>query len=49
MEAAGVEFVSLNDADAAKFIGLTEEKLWDKITELAPEDSATLRPLFDNA
>lgn len=49
MEAAGVEFVSLSDAEAAKFIGLTEEKLWDKITELAPEDSATLRPLFDNA
>lgn len=49
MEAAGVEFVSLEDEEAARFVGLTEEKLWDKITELAPEDSATLRPLFDNA
>ncbi|MDG1532658.1 MAG: TRAP transporter substrate-binding protein DctP [Paracoccaceae bacterium] len=49
MEKAGVEFVSLPDDQAAKFIGLTEEKLWDNITANAPEDAARLRPLFDNA
>ena len=49
MEAAGVEFVSLNDKEGKKFRALTEEKLWAKVTELAPGDSAKLRPLFDTA
>lgn len=49
MEKAGVEFVSLSEEEAAQFVSLTEEKLWDKITELAPEDGARLKPLFDNA
>ncbi|MGI9462551.1 MAG: TRAP transporter substrate-binding protein DctP [Aestuariivirgaceae bacterium] len=49
MAKAGVEFVSLSDAEAKQFVDLTEEKLWSKITELAPEDSKRLRPLFDNA
>lgn len=49
MEKEGVEFVSLPDDQAAKFIGLTEEKLWDNITANAPDDAAVLRPLFDNA
>ena len=49
MEADGVEFVSLSDEEAAKFLDLTEEKLWDNINSNAPEDGARLRPLFDNA
>ncbi|MGI9414924.1 MAG: TRAP transporter substrate-binding protein DctP, partial [Hyphomicrobiales bacterium] len=49
MEKAGVEFVSLSDAEAKQFVALTEEKLWSKITELAPEDSARLKPLFGAA
>ena len=49
MEEAGVEFVSLPDDEAKKFVALTEEKLWAKIEELAPEDAATLKPLFDKA
>lgn len=49
MAKAGVEFVSLSSAEAKQFIDLTEEKLWAKINELAPEDGARLRPLFDNA
>ena len=49
MEAEGVEFISLPDDQAARFIGLTEEKLWDNITANAPDDAARLRPLFDNA
>lgn len=46
MEKAGVEFVSLADAEAKTFIDLTEEKLWAKINEIAPEDGARLQPLF---
>jgi TRAP-type C4-dicarboxylate transport system substrate-binding protein len=49
MAKAGVEFVSLSDAEARQFIDLTEEKLWADITKSAPEDSAVLRPLFDKA
>ena len=49
MEAAGVEFVSLSNAESSKFRDLTEEKLWSKITELAPTDSRRLKPLFDAA
>ncbi|WP_282605741.1 TRAP transporter substrate-binding protein DctP [Pelagibius sp. Alg239-R121] len=49
MGKAGVEFVTLPDADAKRFIDLTEEKLWSKITELAPEDGARLKPLFGTA
>jgi len=49
MAKAGVEFISLPDAQAAQFLDLTEEKLWAKISELAPGDSARLRPLFDSA
>lgn len=49
MEKAGVEFVSLSDAETSQFIDLTEEKLWANITKAAPEDSATLKPLFDKA
>ena len=49
MEKAGVEFISLPDAQAKEFIDITEEKLWAKITELAGEDSARLKPLFDAA
>lgn len=49
METAGVEFVSLSDEEAAKFVSLTEEKLWGKIRQLAPEDAKRLKPLFDNA
>ena len=49
MEKAGVEFVSLSDAEAKQFVDLTEEKLWSKITDLAPEDGARLKPLFGKA
>ncbi|MDG1207884.1 MAG: TRAP transporter substrate-binding protein DctP [Paracoccaceae bacterium] len=49
MEKAGVEFVTLSDAEAMKFVGLTEEKLWAKISSLAPDDAAKLKPLFDAA
>lgn len=49
MEKAGVEFVTLSDAESSQFIDLTEEKLWAKITELSGEDSARLKPLFDAA
>ncbi len=49
MEKAGVEFVSLSDSETKKFVGLTEEKLWAKIMELAPDDGARLKPLFDKA
>jgi len=49
MEKAGVEFVSLSDAESEKFVGLTEDKLWAKIEELAPKDAAKLKPLFDSA
>lgn len=49
MEKAGVKFVSLGDAEAKKFIGLTEEKLWAKIEKLAPADAKRLKPLFNKA
>lgn len=49
MEAAGVEFVSLNEVEGAQFRALTEEKLWDKVTSIAPDDAARLKPLFDSA
>ena len=49
MEAAGVEFVSLSDAEGAQFRALTEDKLWDKVTSVAPDDAARLKPLFDAA
>ncbi|MDA9008985.1 TRAP transporter substrate-binding protein DctP [Alphaproteobacteria bacterium] len=49
MAAAGVEFVSLSEAESAQFLDLTEEKLWAKINELAPADGASLKPLFDAA
>ena len=49
MEAAGVEFVSLSDAEGAQFRALTEEKLWDKVNSIAPEDAARLKPLYDAA
>ena len=49
MEAAGVEFVSLSDAEGAQFRALTEEKLWDKVISIAPEDAARLKPLYDAA
>ena len=45
----GVEIISLPEDEAEQFVNLTEEKLWAKITELAPEDSARLKPLFDAA
>ena len=40
MEKHGVEIVSLPEAEAKQFVDLTEEKLWSKIHELAPEDGA---------
>ncbi len=46
MAKAGVEFVSLSEAESAEFVALTEDKLWAKIMELAPEDGARLKPLF---
>jgi TRAP-type C4-dicarboxylate transport system substrate-binding protein len=49
MEAAGVEFVSLSDAEGTEFRALTEEKLWANISSNAPEDAARLKPLFDAA
>ena len=49
MEAAGVEFVSLSNAEGAQFRALTEEKLWDKVNSIAPEDAARLKPLYDAA
>ena len=49
MEAAGVEFVSLSDAEGAQFRALTEEKLWDKVNSIAPEDAVRLKPLYDAA
>jgi TRAP-type C4-dicarboxylate transport system substrate-binding protein len=49
MEAAGVEFVSLSDAEGAQFRALTEEKLWNKVTSIAPDDAAHLKPLFEAA
>ena len=49
MEAAGVEFVSLSDAEGAQCRALTEEKLWDKVNSIAPEDAARLKPLYDAA
>lgn len=49
MEAAGVEFVSLGDDEGAQFRALTEEKLWEKVTSLAPDDAARLKPLYDAA
>ena len=49
MKAAGVEFVSLSDAEGAQFRALTEEKLWGKVASLAPDDAARLKPLYDAA
>lgn len=49
MEATGVEFVSLSAAEGAQFRALTEEKLWDKISSIASDDSARLKPLYDAA
>ena len=49
MEKHGVEIVSLSDAESKQFVDLTEEKLWAKIHELAPEDADRLRPLFEKA
>jgi TRAP-type C4-dicarboxylate transport system substrate-binding protein len=49
MEAAGVEFVSLSDAEGAQFRALTEEKLWNKVISIAPDDAARLKPLFEAA
>jgi len=49
MAAAGVEFVSLSDAEGAQFRALTEEKLWDKVESIAPDDAAVLRPLYEAA
>jgi len=49
MAEAGVEFISLPDAQATKFLNLTEEKLWAKINSIAPEDGARLMPLFNSA
>lgn len=49
MKDAGVEFVSLSAAQGEEFTKLTEEKLWAKIDELAPEDGARLKPLFNAA
>ena len=46
MKKEGVEFVSLSDAEAKKFVALTEDKLWAKINKLAPKDGKLLRPLF---
>ncbi|MGI9333707.1 MAG: TRAP transporter substrate-binding protein DctP [Gammaproteobacteria bacterium] len=45
----GLEIVTLPEAEAQQFVALTEEKLWAKIMELAPEDGARLKPLFDKA
>jgi len=49
MEKHGVEIVSLSEAESKQFVGLTEEMLWSKIHELAPEDANRLRPLFEQA
>ena len=49
MATAGVEFITLSDNEAKQFVDLTEEKLWSKITELAANDAARLKPLFDAA
>ncbi len=49
MEGEGVEFISLSDDEGAQFRALTEEKLWDKVASLAPDDAARLKPLFDAA
>ena len=49
MAAAGVEFVSLSDAESKQFVDLTEDKLWSKINELSPADGARLQPLFSAA
>lgn len=49
MTKAGVEIVSLPEAEGQQFGSLTEDKLWAKIMELAPKDGARLKPLFDNA
>lgn len=49
MEKAGVEFITLGEAESKQFVDLTEEKLWSKITELSSEDSARLKPLFNAA
>jgi TRAP-type C4-dicarboxylate transport system substrate-binding protein len=49
MEKAGVEFVSLPDAEAAQFTRLTEEKLWGRIAELDADAAGRLKPLFDAA
>lgn len=49
MEEAGVEFISLSDEEATQFVSLTEEKLWNKISQISPDHGARLKPLFDNA
>ncbi len=49
MGGAGVEFVSLSDAEAKQFVDLTEAKLWEKVSANAPDDAALLKPLFDAA
>jgi TRAP-type transport system periplasmic protein len=49
MAKAGVEFITLGDAEAKQFVDMTEDKLWSKIKSLAPEDAARLKPLFDKA
>ena len=49
MAQAGVEIVSLGDAEAKQFISLTEDELWAKIMKLAPDDGARLKPLFEKA
>lgn len=48
MAEAGVEFVTLPEDQAKQFIGLTEEKLWEKIATNAADDAARLRPLFES-
>jgi TRAP-type C4-dicarboxylate transport system substrate-binding protein len=47
MEKAGVEIVSLSEAESKQFVDLTEEKLWAKILDLSPENGAQLKALFD--
>ena len=47
MKKHGVEIVALPPADAKRFVDLTEDKLWAKILEQAPENGARLKALFD--
>ena len=49
MASAGLTEVALSKKEAAEFLALTEDKLWEKVEKDAPKDAARLRPLYEKA